>query len=253
MPANDRGTPGWRGLRWIGAATGCAVAAAAVALLLLRPTGPEVYAVQTAAGETRQVALGEGSRVEIAGGSRLLFDRTDPRQVVVERGEALFHVRHDAALPFVVRSGNLEVQDVGTVFNVARDGQHFSVAVAEGSVLFQPRGEAVTLAAGAKLDVHEDKQEVRLGNVDPALVGGWRNGRLSFSDTPVAEILGEINRLSGANIVAEQGLSARKVTGIITLSGEVARDVPHIAALIGANWQRDGERWVLSPGTGSTP
>lgn len=252
-PANDRGTPGWRRFGWIGAATGCAVTAAAVALILLRPADPEVYAVQTAPGETRQVALGEGSRVEIAGGSRLLLDRANPRQIVVEHGEALFHVRHDSAHPFSVRSGSLEVLDVGTVFNVMREGRHFSVAVAEGSVLFQPRGAAIALSAGATLDAREDKREVHLGRVDPGLVGGWRNGRLSFSDTPVTEILGEINRLSGLMLVAEQDLSARRVTGIITLSGEAQRDVPHIASLIGANWQKDGERWILSPRSGATP
>ncbi len=246
VPANDRGTPGWRATRWLGAATACAAAAAAV-IFMAFPAKPDLQTIQTAAGETRQLALADGSRIEIAGGSRLQIDRAQPRQVIVERGEALFHVRHDAADPFIVRSGKLEVQDVGTVFNIARDGSRFSVAVAEGSVLFQPRGEAVTLTAGATLEAREDRQQVELGRVDPGLVGGWRTGRLSFSETPVSEILREIERLYGTRLVADGDLSARKVTGIITLSGEARRDVPHIASLIGANWRADGGRWVLSP------
>ncbi len=250
-PANDRGAPGWRPSYWIGGAVACAAAAAAVFMVL--PARPDIQTIQTAAGETRQLALADGSRIEIAGGSRLRIDRAQPRQVVVEAGEALFHVRHDAADPFIVRSGNLEVQDVGTVFNIVRDGSRFSVAVAEGSVLFQPRGEAVTLTAGATLQVREDRQEVQLGKVDPVLVGGWRSGRLSFSDTPVSEILSEIERLYGTRLVAEGGLSTRKVTGMITLSGEARRDVPHIASLIGANWRADGGRWVLSPGDKNRP
>lgn len=244
-PANDPGMPGWRYGRWLIGATACVVALGGV--FMLRPATDSRYALETRAGETRQIALADGSRIEIAGGSRLLLDRETPRLVSLERGEALFHVRHDAKNPFVVRSGGLSVEDVGTVFNVSRDGRHFSVAVAEGAVLFQPRHESVELKAGAMLSVREDLQEVRRAQIDPAMVGGWRSGRLSFTATPVAEVLQTIRRLYGTDLVADDGLSSRLVTGMITLSGEARRDVPHIASLVGASWRADGERWILSP------
>ncbi|MBT2186962.1 FecR domain-containing protein [Sphingobium sp. H33] len=244
-PANDRGSSRWQLTAWLTAAAACAAAVSAV--LIMRPTPSSTYALETRAGETKQLALADGSRIEIAGGSRLLLDRAQPRQVTLERGEALFHVRHDASDPFVVHSGTLAVEDVGTVFNVKRDGKAFEVAVAEGSVMFQPRSEQVTLGAGAILSVDETRQQVRRGKIDAALVGGWRTGRLSFSDTPVPEVLSTIKRLYGTDLVAEDGLSSRTVTGMITLSGEARRDVPHIASLVGASWRVDGARWILSP------
>lgn len=250
-PANDRGFAGWSVGRWIAGAAACAAAVAAV--VVMQPAEPDIYTIQTASGETRQVALGEGSRVEISGGSRLSFDRAHPRAVTLERGQALFHVRHDAADPFVVRSGKLEVLDVGTVFDVARDGSRFSLAVAEGSVMFQPRREAVTLAAGAALSVNEDRREVHVSKVDPALVGGWRNGRIAYSDTPLPQLLAQIQRLYRTKVIADRGLSTRRVTGIITLSGEARRDVPHIASMIGANWRVDGDHWVLTPAGENQP
>jgi transmembrane sensor len=244
-PANDRGAPGWRLARRVGGAAACAAVAAAV--LMIRPEAPQNYALETRPGETRQVALADGSRIEIAGGSRLLLDRARPRLITLERGQALFHVRHDAADPFIVRSGALTVQDVGTIFNVAREGRSFTVAVAEGSVLFQPRREAVALTAGATLSVREDRQEVRLGRIDTRLVGGWRDGRLSFSEMPLPDALSTIQRVYGTQISADDGLSSRTVTGMITLSGDARRDIPHIASLVGASWRADGERWILSP------
>ncbi len=119
--------------------------------------------------------------------------------------------------------------------------------------MFQPRREAVMLAAGAMLSVREDRGEVRLGRIDTGLVGGWRTGRLSFSNTPVPEMLTTIQRLYGTSISAEDGLSSRTVTAMITLSGEARRDVAHIASLVGANWRADGERWILSPVDNSRP
>ena len=245
VPANDCGTPGWKPARWIGGLAACAAAVAAI--LVMRPAQPDLYRVETRPGETRQIALDEGSRVEMAGGSLLLLDRTNARRVVLERGEALFHVRHDAKAPFTVRSGDLEVLDVGTVFNVSRAGKRFSLAVSEGAVTFQPQGDALTLAAGDTLDVREDRGEVRRGKIAPAQVGGWKAGRLAFSDTPVPEALADITRLSGTQFVTDPALSSRRVTGIMTLSGKAQRDVPHIASLIGASWRTDGERWYLSP------
>jgi len=244
-PANDPGVAGWRWSRWVGGAAACAAAIGAI--WMIRPSAPDVQVVETRPGETRQVALAEGSRVEMAGGSRLSFDRAHPRQVTLERGEALFHVRHDAADPFTVRSGALEVQDVGTVFNIVRDGKAFVVSVAEGSVLFQPRREAVELKAGAMLTIREDKEEVRVGRIDPGAVGGWRTGRLTFTNTPVPEVLRAVERHYGTKLSAIDGLSSRTVTGIITLSGDAKRDVPHVASMIGAIWKADGERWILSP------
>jgi transmembrane sensor len=244
-PANDRGSPSRRRLLWLGG--GLAGAAAAIAALLaFRPASVDMQVAETRPGETRRIDLGEGSRIELAGGSRLLLDRAHPRRVTIERGEALFHVRHDPADPFVLRSGALEVRDVGTVFNVARDGAAFHVEVAEGAVLFQPNREAISLRAGASLSVREDRREVRLGTVDPALVGGWRSGRLRFSQTPVPDVLRTIQRLYGTRLVADERLSSRTVTGMISLSGEAHTDVPHIASLVGANWRADGERWILS-------
>jgi transmembrane sensor len=165
----------------------------------------------------------------------------------------LFHVRHDDKAPFTVRSGNLEVMDLGTVFNVSRDGARFSLAVAEGSVMFQPRDQALKLAPGDMLDVREDRQEVRRGKIAPAFVGAWKSGRFSFSDTPVSDILRDMQRRYGTEVVVDPALSSRKVTGIVTFTGEAQRDVPHIASLIGANWRKDGERWTLSPDSRNRP
>ena len=244
-PANDRGHAGLRWSRWMSG--GAAVAAAVTAMMVMRPAAPDLYTIETQPGQTRQVALDDESRMEVAGGSRLILDRNNPRMVTLERGDALFHVHHDKRHPFIVRSGKLEVQDVGTVFNVTRDGSNFDVQVAEGEVLFQPGAEAVSLKAGAALSVREDRQEVRVARIDTSMVGGWRTGRFSFSNAPVSQVVSTVRRLYGTNLVVNDGLSSRPVTGIISLSGEASRDVPHIAAMIGARWRVDGERWILSP------
>ena len=234
--------------RWSWAIGGTLAAAAIAALIVpgMLPPRADPYEVATQPGQRRTVALGDGTSIEMSGGTRLRLDRADPRVAALDQGEAIFHVRHDDARPFAITSGKITIRDLGTVFNVAREGDRLSVAVSEGSVLFQPDREALTLLAGDALNVRERSGQIVRSKVTLASVGGWRSGMLSFSGQPLGEVAATLNRLYATNLTLEDDLSARPFTGMVRFEGKADRDVPHLAALIGANWRRDGEGWILS-------
>lgn len=236
---------------WAWAGGGVAVAAAACLTLVLLPVGESgktsLYAVETKPGQRQDIALNDGTRIELNGASRLLLDRNNTRVATLDSGEATFHVRHDAGAPFTVRSGAQVVQDVGTVFNVERDGKRLDVQVAEGSVLLQPKREAVALRAGSAATVHEDVGSIVLSKVDVTKVGAWRTGAIAFSGEPFGRVASAVRRIDGVTLSIESSLSQRPFSGMVRLTGTAARDVPHLAALVGADWHHDGERWFISP------
>ncbi|MFC6627522.1 FecR family protein [Sphingomonas yabuuchiae] len=117
VAANDN--RGW-GRWWL--MGGVAAAVALIAGPVLMQARPDIRVEQTRPGETRAIALNDGTQVELAGGSRLRLDRNDTRVATLESGQALFRVRHDASAPFELRSGDVAIRDVGTVFNVRREG-----------------------------------------------------------------------------------------------------------------------------------
>jgi transmembrane sensor len=236
---------------WAWAGGGIAIAAAASLTLMVAPiasgdrTAP--YAVETKPGQRQDIALNDGTRIELNGASRLLLDHNNARIATLETGEATFHVRHDPRDPFTVHSGGLVVQDVGTVFNVERDGARLDVQVAEGSVVFQPKRDAVALRAGAALSVREDLGQLAVSKIDTAKVGAWRSGAMAFSGEPFGRVAASMLRFDGVAVSIDSSLSQRPFTGMVRLSGAAARDVPHLAALVGAEWHHDGERWFISP------
>ncbi len=243
VAANDNARGRWL---WLG---GGSVAAALMAALLvpsMLASRAAPYEVATRAGENRTIALGDGSSVEMSGGTTLKLDRNDPRIASLDRGEAVFHVRHDDTHPFVLTSGAVTIRDLGTVFNVARDGERLSVSVSEGSVMFQPDREALTLKAGDAISSRGDGSGVARSKVDPASVGSWRSGRLSFDGQSLGDVAATIERLYGVDVALEGGLSQRPFTGMVSFTGAADRDVPHLAELIGATWRREGNRWILS-------
>jgi transmembrane sensor len=156
-------------------------------------------------------------------------------------------VRHDPAHPYNLRSGNIVIRDLGTVFNVLRTGPRLDVQVAEGSVMFDPEGQAIRLAPGEALEVREDARQISREHLPVEAVGAWRSGRLRFAGEPLSDVVGAIRRLYGTDVILEGDLPARGFTGMFQVTGAADQDIPHLAALIGVGWRRNGEQWILAP------
>ncbi len=235
-------TPRRRPLRWIGGA----VAAALVATVgvAVWPERAQPYAVETAAGETRNVPLPDGSTILLAGNSRVVLDHADPRRAVMARGEALFRVRHDADHPFAVQAGSLALVDLGTVFDVRLGQARTRVAVAEGAVMVDPEGAALRLDAGQAVVATRDRLE-REG-VTPADVGGWREGRMAYDGVALSDVAEDVSRFLPQPIGVAPAIAARPFRGTIDLEA-VRRDPRLLGPLMDVTVRREAAGWMLEP------
>lgn len=242
QPANDYFVPETpRRRRWMGGILAMALVAV-VSLALWRQTAPDLYTVETAPGSMQLVDLGEGTKVEIAGGSRVEFDRKDARYASLERGRALFTVRHDESAPFRLTVGEDRIVDVGTVFDVRLDDAAFSVAVSEGAVQFNPDKQNVHVAAGQILS--RGNEGYRLGSVDIAQVGDWRTGRLSFDGESLGTVALELERATGLSFAVDPANADRLVTGSILI--EPVRDDPaSLGPMLGVGVTQQSGTWTI--------
>jgi transmembrane sensor len=95
--------------------------------------------IETQRGERRQVALADGSVVQIDPETRIRVDyQADYRRVYLEHGRALFHVAKNAHRPFWVQADETTVRAVGTAFAVEEAHDAVVVTVAEGKVAVMP-------------------------------------------------------------------------------------------------------------------
>jgi transmembrane sensor len=107
----------------------------AAAFLYLMPD----QVIQTERGERREVALADGSVVQVDPETRLrVVYETNIRSVFLQRGRALFHVAKNARRPFVVKVDDTTVRAVGTAFAVEQGQDSVVVTVAEGKVAVRP-------------------------------------------------------------------------------------------------------------------
>lgn len=208
-----------------------AVAAAAVVLLVAAGVrfAPQITPllaadVRTAAGERRLVPLPDGSSILLDSGSAIVLDYTDQqRRVTLLTGAAFFEVQPDAARPFVVTGGFSSTQVTGTGFSVTRDRTKDQVLLAHGRVTVTGRGEP------GRVQVLQPGDGVRidaagLGDIerpDPGLAFAWRDGRFSFRDQPLADVVEVFRRYSDAPILL---LGDRLAA--VTVSGSYRTDDP---------------------------
>ena len=235
--ANDN-PPAWFARRgWLGGAMAACLALVIFSVLWFSPQGETYYT--TSPGETRLIALADGSTVALAGGSRIAV--VGERMARLEAGQALFTIRHDEANPFVLTAAGDRLVDAGTVFDVRLTDERLHLAVAEGAVIVNPAGQNLKVGAGGRA-VRGEGGRYSLGSIDPAAVGEWSRGRISFENTSLSEIAGELSRATGRSFFSSN--KTTRLSGSIAL--EAVREDPRaLEGLLGVRVRMVDEKWEL--------
>jgi len=158
--------------------------------------------VSTKPGERKEIKLPDGSHVWLNAGTSLTFNNEFNqtfRHVSLE-GEAYFNVKHNAQRPFIVNSNGLEVQVLGTSFNVSSyqtDGE-YEVMVSEGKVRVTPGEDvdsSVELMPGDISKYSIDKNQLSVHKIENiADIGAWRQGKLVFRNSRISEAIKALER-----------------------------------------------------------
>ncbi|AVS73751.1 FecR family protein [Paracidovorax cattleyae] len=181
-----------------------------------QPTFAKNYATER--GQRLDIQLPDGSTLQLDAATRAevrLYRQR--REVRLIEGQALFVVHANPAQPFDVLAGAVRVTVVGTRFSVRRtraglDAGKTVVAVESGRVRVSrtaSSGEVdadeaagrVELTAGQTVTADETGRLQPVVSIFPDSVASWRNGRISFNDTPLAEALAELERYGDTGLV----------------------------------------------------
>jgi transmembrane sensor len=180
--------------------------------------------------------LPDGSVVELKGNAQISVDfGASIRRVMLKQGEAHFEVQKDSARPFVVTAGGVEVRAVGTAFAVQLRSSavevlvtHGSVAVDKSAAPLPPDGSLAvaplaSVDAGKRVVVEIAPSDVvpEVSVVPPAELRerlAWRNLRLEFTRTPLAEAVALLNRHAPPSavqfLIADSNVAAMRVSGV---------------------------------------
>jgi transmembrane sensor len=224
-------------------------------------TAPPGNSFATLIGETRDVALADGSTITLGGDTRIEVRLSDKqRNIELIKGEALFVVAKDAARPFKVHAGDATVVAVGTAFNVERDSDRSVVSVTEGRVVvepvthflpafvlqeFEPKLRSVRLNVGQQTTAGSAGIEEPTKMVDAAT--GWQIGHLAFHLQPLRYVLEDVNRYARKPIVLEnEHMGELMITGTVE-RGNITGWVKSLERAFDLQATEDTDQITLSP------
>jgi ferric-dicitrate binding protein FerR (iron transport regulator) len=220
---------------------------------LLKTTGLFEASVVAENGQRSKIVLPDSSVVWLNSGTIVSYSRNfaiHDREIKLS-GQAFFQVTKNKDIPFVVNCDNLKVKVLGTRFdvNAYSDNGTINVALESGSVeLLHSKNESfhykIVPGEMAQYDVHTNNVVIKEVNIDQ--VTGWKEGILSFKDSPMKEVILQLERKYNVEIEVKNPIIYQSVfTATIkneTLD-EVIRSIEY-ACSIHCNIIRSGDKSV---------
>lgn len=189
--------------RWIGWA-----AAAASVVLLIGFFGQDIFHQNHAAkmyttrnGERMTIVLPDSSKVDMNANSTLVFfpdkwNQLDAREVWLE-GEAFFSVRKTVErTKFFVHADQMNIEVLGTQFNVRNREGRSEVVLAEGKVELDLAEQTIAMKPGDLVRFSKKNGKVETKKVKPSDYSAWKDGIAVFNSS-LSDVAKELETLYG--------------------------------------------------------
>ncbi|WP_162623227.1 FecR family protein [Confluentibacter sediminis] len=161
-------------------------------------------------GKRFEVKLSDGTKVYLNAGTSLKypvkFIGGNKRQVFLT-GEAFFDVAHDVTHPFIVNMENLNVEVLGTEFNVSAYSEDLTtdVVLIKGSVNLYTNGktlnEGLRIEPGIKGALNRKLGSITSEAVDTSIYTSWMEGDLVFRNMSFENIVKKLERYYNMKII----------------------------------------------------
>ncbi|MDR2037618.1 MAG: FecR domain-containing protein [Bacteroidales bacterium] len=151
------------------------------------------------------VLLNAGSRIEYP----VVFD--DKSREVKLSGEAYFDVKPQKEQPFVVLTGQLQINVLGTQFTVSdyQDATTAETVLISGKVNVRSANDSVSvtnLVPDEQFLFNKENQDIVIQKIDASRYTTWVNGRLHFDNAELGYIINRLERWYGKKIECPEDL-----------------------------------------------
>lgn len=161
-------------------------------------TTVEYNTMTTPKGRQYSLLLADGSKVWLNAASSITFPTTftgNERKVEIT-GEAYFEVAHNAGKPFIVSVNGMNVEVLGTHFNVNAytDEATIKTTLLEGSVKVTKNGKEQILAPGQQANLDSNAEFTLIKDADTEEAMAWRNGNFYFKNVDITTVMRQLSR-----------------------------------------------------------
>jgi ferric-dicitrate binding protein FerR (iron transport regulator) len=186
-------------------------------------------------GSRVHFSLPDSSEVWLNSGSRLVYPVSmaglAQRKVKLE-GEGYFKVAHDKNHPFIVETGRINIQALGTSFDVSNYCNEESVSsiLEEGSIalLDKKNREIARIEPGQKATLDKVTNRLIINVFETRLGTSWKDGELIFKDAHLSDMIRQIERWYNCTIHFDPALKGSKFKYTATIKDETIGEILHM-------------------------
>jgi transmembrane sensor len=150
---------------------------------------PLLTEIKTRPGERANVVLPDGSAITLNENSSLRYPasfRKDNREIYMT-GEVFFDVTKDQSRPFIIYTGALKTEVLGTSFNIKENNHKISVTVATGKVKVSVKSKTQLLLPNDEIVFNTQTQSIIRQQVDLEQTLAWVTNTVIFDNTSLID------------------------------------------------------------------
>jgi transmembrane sensor len=220
--------------------------------LMEKPTEVLYNTLSTPRGGQYQLTLADGSQVWLNSASSIKYPTAfsgNQRNVEIT-GEAYFEVTKDKNKPFSVTINDMNVEVLGTHFNVNgfNDESAIKTTLLEGAVKITKGTNAVLLNPGQQGILNAEGNLTKTNDVDLDKVMAWKNGWFEFDQTDLTTIMRQVSRWYDLDISYEGNLKDDKFGGRVNKNVPLSDILKSLEANgNGVKFKLDGKKLLVQP------
>lgn len=229
------------------------------AFLLTKSLQPDLFqktssqfTQHTAPLEIKTVTLEDGTIVTLNSNSDLRYPRkfNDSTREVYLKGEAYFQVKHDDKKAFIIHSGKLKTQVLGTTFTVTaydeNGSMNVSVLTGKVSVKDEVKDKWIILTRGQSASTVKDHSKFNLTQMlHPEEAICWIDDKLIFDNLTLEECVLKLSNRFDVKIKIEDGrLSKKRITAIFQKK-TLPNILNAITKLTHSNYKQQNKTYII--------
>ena len=159
-------------------------------------------------GSRVETTLPDGTIVWLNTNSRLTYSQdfgVQERRVYLT-GEGYFEVAHNEALPMIVHAGDMQINVIGTKFNVRNytGDSEITVSLVEGKISITnnfEQGEEIMVEPDQKLFFNRESGNIHLTDIVASYAIDWIKGYLFYDEELLSDIVKDLERHYDVQII----------------------------------------------------
>ena len=180
----------------------------------------QVYKVLVDKGQRASVILPDGTKVWLNSHTELTYngDYGKGNRQVVLSGEGYFEVAKDTTLRFIVKAGEMEVEALGTTFNVKayQEDRELTTTLFEGKVRTSVGKDEVILKPDESLSFDKSSRRMIVSDDLAAYARMWKDNELVFKGATMEEVAVMLDRLYNVKVrFASEKVKHYRFSGVI--------------------------------------